>query len=225
MVSESDPDFELLERWRSDEDSDTRTDAGDTLVKRYFGHVQRFFGSSVRDDARQDLVQETFAKLVKAKGGFRGTSSFRTFLFSIARHVLHDYFRARHRDCDPITHSVEDVGESTPSQAIALKQQHDRLVDCMRALPIDTKVMLELYYWQGLTADQLSEIYGIPAGTVRRRIHTARHQVRRCVANESSVVSPSMDAELESRDVAVDDPLESELRAIGRLMALGPTAL
>lgn len=239
MVTGPTSDFELLEVWRHGEGEDERRAAGDALVQRYFSQVQRFFSSSVRDDARQDLVQDTFAKLVRAKDTFRGISSFRTFLFGIARHVLNDYFRAQRWAFDPITQSVEDVDEPTPSKMVALERQHEYLIACMRALPLDTKVLLELYYWEGLTADQLGEIYEVVAATIRTRIYTARQRLRRCIVEVrqghtgegvGTVPSGPMEAGVSTDErvaaaTEADDEVATQLRAIGKLMVLGPTAV
>ena len=87
-----DPDLELLARWR---DGDRR--AGHLLLSRYFDQVRGFFINSVGDDEREDLIQETFRRLVGAVGSFEGRSSFRTFLFRIAHNTLIDFYRRRGR--------------------------------------------------------------------------------------------------------------------------------
>jgi len=221
MTTQRDTDLDLLERWRAGD----RT-AGDALVKHYFGQIQKFFARSVLDDNRQDLAQETFARLVKAKEGFRGASSVRTFLFGIARHVLHDHFRKRDQSYDPITQTLEDMGAATPSRAVATLRQHERLLASMQALPIDTKVMLEMYYWEGFTAEQMAEIYDIPAATVRTRIHSARTRLSKGMMSRAGTpAAPANVAEAETNASDADDEIARELRAIGQLLAHGPTSV
>ena len=82
-----DPDLELLERWR---EGDRR--AGNDLVRRYFPSVRAYFVNKVTIEY-EDLVQETFARLMRARDRFRGDAGFRVYLFQIARYVLLEHFR------------------------------------------------------------------------------------------------------------------------------------
>jgi RNA polymerase sigma factor (sigma-70 family) len=222
----ADPDFELLERWRGGDRK-----AGDQLVTKYYSQVRRFFTNSVADDEFQDLTNDTFKRLMTAKTKLSGLANVRTFLFGIARRVLYDHLRKRYRHqahgFDPMTHSVEDVEGATPSRAVAELEQYRRLVECLRALPVDTKLLLELYYWNGCTANELAEIYEIEPGTVRTRIHAARQRLKRWVETGVSPVQATADeptpAELEA-DVP-DDDLAKDLRAVGKLLTSGPSGL
>jgi RNA polymerase sigma-70 factor (ECF subfamily) len=219
MEPAQDSDMTLFELWRAGDLA-----AGNALVTRYFGTVRRLFATAVGHDDRQDLVQETFARLMRAKESFRQDCTFRTFLFSIARHVLHDHLRARHREqnFDPLTHSVEDVDEETPSRAVAMLREYGNLIERMRALPIDTKMMLEMYYWHDLTANELGEIYGISAATVRTRMHAARKRLKR----DPSETPPQKTEDASDLQLPEpEDSVDSRLRAIGKLMASGPTSI
>src|SRR5262245_5534947 len=82
-----DADLALLERWRQ---GDRR--AGEDLFARHLAEVYRFFEHKVGSDA-EDLAQRTFLACTAARDQFRGQSTFRTYLFTIARHELHGYLR------------------------------------------------------------------------------------------------------------------------------------
>lgn len=211
-------DAELLMRWR---DGDRH--AGNRLVRRYHKAVASTFTNAVGDDDRQDLAQETFKRLTTAKDGFRGQGGVRAYILAIARHVLHDHLRKRYRGStlfDPLTHSVEDVDGATPSQVVVEAQRTHRLLVCLRALPVDTKLMLELYYWQGCTAEELGRILAgpdgvpLPAGTIRRRIHDAKAKLRACLGDGGAGPDPAPEGD--------DTDLERDLRALGKLLASGP---
>lgn len=213
-------DAQLLELWRA---GDRR--AGNQLVRRYHVAVDAFFRNAVGNDERQDLVQETFRRLTTAKDGFRGEASVRSFVFGVARNVLLDYLRARYRESklfDPQTHTLEEVDGVTPSQIVAELRRSHRLLACLRALPVDTKQLLELYYWQGLTAEELGQVFAargdaaeiVPAGTIRRRIHDAKQKLRRCL--EAGAASPAEDDHAEEH-------LENELRVLGQVLVSGPS--
>ena len=85
-------DAELLERWRSGD-----REAGNELFERHFHSICRFFENKISGDI-EELVQSTFLACVDGRDKFRGQSSFRTYLFSIARYQLYGYFRRNQRD-------------------------------------------------------------------------------------------------------------------------------
>lgn len=216
-----DSDAQLLERWRAGD-----RQAGNQLVRRYHLPVSGFFKNAVGDDERQDLVQETFRGLTTAKDAFRGDAGVRSFVFGVARKVLLDHLRKRYRESkhfDPLTHTVEDVDGATPSQLVAELQRSHRLLACLRALPVDTKQLLELYYWQGLGAEELGRVFAepgdasepIPAGTIRRRIHDAKKKLRACL-EAGGAASPGVEDHSEQH-------LEDELRVLGQVLVSGPS--
>lgn len=221
-----DPDVELLMRWH---DGDAK--AGDRLVTKYYGQIRRFFTNSVSDDDFQDLTNDTFKRVMAAKATFDGSTSVRTFLFRIARSVLYDHLRRHYRRTargfDPLTHSVEDVQGATPSRAVAELDLHRRLVSCLRVLPVETKTLLELYYWQGLTAEELALVYEVKPPTIRTRIHAAKRLLERGLAEGAAPMRPAID-EAADEPLARDEPedeLARDLRAVGRLLSSGPSSL
>lgn len=200
--------------------------AGNALVNRYFDEIARFFGRHAGDQHRQDLTQETFKKLTTAKATFRGSSSIRTFLFGIARHVLHDHYRSQKQSFDPLTHSLEDLGGRTPSRALASLHEHERLLGAMRALPVETKLLLEMYYWKDFTAAQVGEIHGIPEATVRTRVHAARAKLRQLVRAADGSPVDALAPEVADEDPeAEEDALVNEIRRVGELLAKGPRSI
>src|SRR5262249_11003925 len=80
--SEEEDDLVLLERWRSGDER-----AGEALCARYFEEIYRFFVHKLPEHA-DDLMQQTFLACVKSRDRFQGKSSFRTYLFAIARNEL-----------------------------------------------------------------------------------------------------------------------------------------
>lgn len=202
-------------------------------MTKFYGPVRRFFTNSVHDDHFQDLTNETFKRLVGAKDRFEGNSSARTFLFAIARRVLLDHLRKRYRSdavgFDPVTHTVEDVDGATPSRAVAMLDDYRRLIDGLRRLPVDTKLLLEMYYWQGCSSDELAEIYEVAPTTIRTRVHAARKKLAEWLHAGDTPVSPvdepSPTGGTNNEHGDDDDPLARDLRAVGQLLLHGPADL
>jgi RNA polymerase sigma factor (sigma-70 family) len=159
-------DSELVTRWRGGDNT-----AGHALFARHFDSLYRFFRTKCGDDA-DELVQATLLACVDARDQFRGESSFRTYLFVIARQKLHRFFTTRPR-FDPMLSSVADIATSVRSQ-IARDQMNHALVAALQQLPLEWQTLLELHYWEGVDTIRLAEIFGVPPGTIRVWMHRAR---------------------------------------------------
>jgi RNA polymerase sigma factor (sigma-70 family) len=180
-VSTNTEDASLLAAWRSGD-----REAGRELVDRHYAAIARFFHNKVTAEA-DDLVHRTFLACVEAKAPFRGESSFRTYLFAIARNELYAHYRRARRVHEELafdTLSVADLGES-PSQIIARAQEQRLLLEGLRRIPVSAQIALELSYWEGLTTKEIAEVLGIPHGTVRSRIRAARHALEAAIASIS----------------------------------------
>lgn len=174
----ADPDFDLLDAWR---DGDRK--AGGDLFARHFDAVCRFFRNKVAEGV-DDLIQRTFLACVESRDKFRKQASFRTYLFTLARHELYAHFKKdrRHRDrFDPLEASVHDLGP-TPTTIVAKKREEQLLLAALRMIPVDHQIALELYYWENLPAPALAAVLGIPEGTVRTRLRRAKTLVEEALA-------------------------------------------
>ena len=85
-------DLDLITRWKG---GDQR--AATLLVERHAGAVGRFASSVGAKGDVQDVVQDTFVRAFASLDSFRGDSSLRTWLFTIARRLLLDLRRSERR--------------------------------------------------------------------------------------------------------------------------------
>ncbi len=203
-------DAELFREWA---DGDAK--AGAALFERHFATIERFFRHKlVGEDPADDLVQQTFLGVLEARARFRGEASFRTFLFAVARNVLGKYLRTKSRDArrfDPSLHSVADLGPS-PSTALAVAQAGQLLLDALRSLPVDSQTVLELFYWEDMRGVEIAQVLGVPLGTAKTRLRTARFQLAAQLSTLKLSVSPARHGDLEgwTERLRADDAAESE---------------
>jgi RNA polymerase sigma-70 factor (ECF subfamily) len=172
-----DEDVELLTRWRDGDQV-----SGRALFKLYFDPLYRFFASKI--DEPEEMVQATFLAMVKAKDQFAGRSSLRTYVFRIARHELYRHLRGLRRDrqFDPEVSSIAEVATSMGGRLVR-GEDHRRLTEAMRSLPAELQTLLELHYWEDLDAAALADVFEVPAGTIRVRLHRAREALREVMAS------------------------------------------
>jgi len=196
-------DLALLESWRA---GDVR--AGQALFRRYFHDVYRFFEHKVGPEA-DELVQQTFAASVAAAARFRGGSSFRTYLFAIARNQLYSFLRrlpsGEHIDFDAV--SLADLVTSAAGR-LGRARDVERLHAALATLPVEQQLLLELHYWQELDAEALGEVFESPPGTIRVRLARARKALR---ARMSELELAQLDASTDGLSAALTRPEEGDL--------------
>jgi RNA polymerase sigma factor (sigma-70 family) len=186
-------DLALLDRWRSGD-----ADAGQALFQRHFDSIYGFFETKCEADA-DELVQSTFLACLRARDQFRKESSFRTYLFTIARHELYRVLRGRQRDGARLDFALSSIAElvSTPGTRLARGQEHRQLVEALRALPVEQQTLLELHYWEDMDIAALAEVFEMPQPTIRTRLHRARKALRERMAEKAP---PRVLETLESMD-------------------------
>jgi RNA polymerase sigma-70 factor (ECF subfamily) len=172
-MNESRSDTDLLEAWRTGDNT-----AGSTLVRRHFDALHRFFANKA-SGYEEDLVQQTFVATTESKHEFRGESSFRAYLFGLARYQLLTHYRKKYRGpaFDFITTSIRDLGTS-PTSALSRQEERHLLELALQQIPVDQQIALELTYWEELTAADVARVLDIPENTVYSRIRRAKAHLR-----------------------------------------------
>jgi len=168
-----DDDLDLLQRWR---DGDQR--AGQELCTRHFAEIYRFFEHKLPGEA-DDLTQQTFLACVKARDQFRGQSTFRTYLFSIARNEL--YMRLRKLPkFEQVDLEVSALDElvSSPSKQFGKNQELAKIRAALQKLPVEQQVLLEFHYWHDLDAAALAQMFETSPATIRVRLLRARRALK-----------------------------------------------
>lgn len=166
---EEDSDARLVEAWRGGD-----REAGKRLFERHYAGVARFFRNKV-GEAGPDLIQRTFLACVEGRERFRRESSFRSYLFSIAYKIVCKYYRERRRDAGRVDFEEESAHSlSSPISAVAARQEQRLLLEGLRRLPVDYQVVLELHYWEGMSATELADVLAIPVGTAKTRLRRGR---------------------------------------------------
>ncbi|MEM9456275.1 MAG: sigma-70 family RNA polymerase sigma factor [Myxococcota bacterium] len=179
--------MDLLKAWRAGDER-----AGELLVTRHYAAIERFFVNKAHDHA-SDLLQRTFLTLVEVQERIDERRDLRRYLFGIARNVLLNHVRSVHRDGERLdfgTRSIQDLSP-TPNTLLLESQRSQRLLEALRRIPLELQIVLELYYWEDLTAAELSTLLEIPQGSVRTKIRIAKEKL----AREMTRLAPSPNLE------------------------------
>jgi RNA polymerase sigma-70 factor (ECF subfamily) len=172
---------------RSDDDlmaeySRGRLSALDELVDRYRLPLLRFAYRVVADEMRaEDVVQEAFVRVMQKARSYSARGHFRTWLFAIAANLCKDERRriARRQecslDCPDITMAADHASDEVGTDAFIRWQ----LTVALQALSPEHRIALVLHHCQQFSYEEIAEVIGCPAGTVKSRVHYALQYVRK----------------------------------------------
>jgi len=170
-------DTELLDAWQTGDRA-----AGTELTERHYGAVLRFFELKAGRNA-QDLTQQTFLAVVAGKHRFAGRSTFKSYLFGIARRTLLNFLRKKRRSeaaMDLLGQVIPATGV-TPSGIVAMHDEQRALLIALGGLPEEQQTAMQLFYWEGMRGEEIADVLDIPVSTVRNRLSRARQRLRQRV--------------------------------------------
>lgn len=161
----------LLARWRAGD-----RDAGGELLRRHIPMLHGFFRKRTSRNV-EELVQRTLVVCLDAIGHFEGRSSFKVFLLGIARNqFLKNLPTAGRTEEEPTT--LTTFPEDSPSQLLASKQELQVLFDALRSLSSPFRDVLQMFYWEGMSIEEIAVALDISPGTVKSRLGRGREMLR-----------------------------------------------
>lgn len=124
----------------------------------------------------EDLVQDTYLRLLQAVKRFRGEAKFKTFLYRVCANVAYMHLRWwRRRPEEPVGELPERPCPGPDPEAEAQRLQAQRLVQrALTKLSAKKRVVFVYHELCGLGPEEISEIVGSTYNTVRSRLHHAR---------------------------------------------------
>lgn len=174
-------DEKLVELFRTGNE-----DAFIQLIRRYerelYNFLVKFLGQS---SSAEDVFQETFLQVHLSASSFESSRRFRPWLYTIAANKARDWLRSRSRRPTVQLSGPDDEGDvgslwesllqdsTTPDQQLQVKQRQEFVRKVIGELPDHHREILVLSYYNQLSYKELSEILGIPLGTVKSRLHSA----------------------------------------------------
>ncbi|MEY5009805.1 MAG: hypothetical protein RLZZ253_944 [Verrucomicrobiota bacterium] len=136
-----------------------------------------------------DLLQDIWAKAYRSLGGFRGRSSFPTWMHSIAVNMTINHLKKRGRrfqmSLDDVDSQIQNDQEfleltasSTPVRETDLKELQVRLNEAMQKLTPDHRAVVTMFDIQGMPHADIARVLGVSEGTVRSRLFYAHRQLQ-----------------------------------------------
>jgi RNA polymerase sigma factor (sigma-70 family) len=155
--------------------------AFEEIVRRWEQPLGRMVGHLAGPGADvDDLCQEVFVRILRARERYRPSHSFSTWVYRIALNVARDNRRREVRRAQQALHA-HDQASAAPSPADAIEAQETaQIVDAaVRALPDALREVLVLKHFGKLSFVEVAEATDVPLGTVKSRMAVALRELRK----------------------------------------------
>ncbi len=134
----------------------------------------------------EDVHQETFLRVCKAWGGFRGDASEKTWITGIAVNVCRDMMRsAWKRKVTVSDEIVEAVPDTFSAKEMDRRVERNEVVQALAKLSPEHREAVVLFYYHDLDIRQIAGIQEVPEGTVKSRLFKARGKLATLLGGES----------------------------------------
>lgn len=170
--------------------------AFETLVRRHRGAVFNFLLRLSNNRQRaEDLLQETWLKVIRNAGTYEAKAKFTTWVYTIARNQCMDALRKdSYRKADSLEAPVgggEDerslgervpTADAAPDRAAHAAEVRPVLARALAKLPAEQREVFVLREYHGVQFKEIAEVTGVPENTVKSRMRYALESLRRQLA-------------------------------------------
>ncbi len=166
---------QILDQWLVLGAQNGDVEALDQLLKRWYPRLLRYSENQLSNHSdAKDVVQEALLVAAKTIGRLRDPASFPRWLYQILHRRGIDHLRKQGRqhlvDVDP----AATMAAPEPTLDAGTRIDIQRALSCLSRA---ANLLVHLYYLEGFTIAEISNVVGIPTGTVKSRLHAARRRL------------------------------------------------
>lgn len=159
-----------------------------TLLERYRDSLMFFiFGYVHNMEDAEELMMDSFAEVAAGRTVFSGRSSFRTWLFAVARNKARMHLRKRKPESVPIEH-VPEAADMTdnPENRFLQDERSRQLHRAMTELDPEAQHALHLIYFEDMSYDELAQVLGKSRRQTYRLADRYRSQLKKILESEEN---------------------------------------
>ncbi|MGI9237954.1 MAG: RNA polymerase sigma factor [Woeseiaceae bacterium] len=155
--------------------------AFETLYRRHNDPLYRYLLRLCRHrDTADDIFQDVWGKIVKARANYRPTAKFTTFLYRVAHNCFIDHLRKnkRHANSTELEAELHAHPGETPETATERSLAKERLSKALLDLPDEQRDAFLLHEEAGLSVDEIATVTGANRETAKSRLRYAVKKLR-----------------------------------------------
>jgi RNA polymerase sigma factor (sigma-70 family) len=153
------------------------------LEKPMFYYVRRLVRNE--EDA-WDILQEVWTKSFRNLGSLRETRRYRVWLYSIAHKITMSHQRSVYRSLD-VFEDVPAPEFADESEARPNEEDAERVHFALDRIDAPFREVLTLRFLEDLSVEEISEVIGVPMGTVKSRLHYAKQALKKVLEREEKI--------------------------------------
>jgi RNA polymerase sigma-70 factor (ECF subfamily) len=164
---------------------DGNAGAFDELYRRHKAPLYRYLLRQCRDAAAaEELFQDIWMNLIRARSGYTVTARFATYLYRLAHNRLIDHYRRRvpaalvSFDDEDAAPEVPASRQSEPQVSYEARAQAKRVLQLLEALPAAQREAFILQHEAGMSIEQIAEATGVAHETAKSRLRYAMTKLR-----------------------------------------------
>lgn len=159
----------------------------DALSTRLYRYIRRHVRDAQRSD---DLLQETFLRIHKARGTFLVGAAVLPWAFAITRRLVVDEARRSRRtprvaDDDESSPADTAVANEGPEHLVQAREVARRFTDTLARLPESQRTTFELLKEDGLSLAEAAAVLGVTVTAVKLRAHRAYESLRAALGEDA----------------------------------------
>ena len=151
---------------------------------------------SRRRDVAEDLLEETWLRLVKHAQRLQADTRLGAWLFTVARNLHISYHRSRMLEDSAAASLIAlwpfSVERSSPFEAAAASELERRIERALAAMPTASREVLLLVGVAGLDPSDAADVCGITPGALRQRLHRARDTLSKALERDAATEAPTL---------------------------------
>lgn len=140
----------------------------------------------VREEAN-DLVQQTFLQLHRARADFDAGQKLKPWVFTIAMNLKREYFRRKKRRPERSLEAQVGLDPAVGALGAARVEAQRTLARVMGNLPADQREVIQLHWFDGLDFPEVAQVVGASVSAVKVRAHRGYVRLRQALGDDADL--------------------------------------
>ncbi|GIP13024.1 MAG: RNA polymerase sigma factor [Paenibacillus macerans] len=168
-------------------------EAFELLVTRYHGPLLSYVTNRLKDRSKaEDIVQETFIRLIRHLKRHGGMEHLRPWLYTVALNLCRDYwrsasYRSEHGGADELP---DDVDPSPQAEELIERQETaQQLAESLALLPQVQQEVVRMRFFHELKLQEIAEMLEMPLSSVKSNLYSALRKLKRALCGPKGASS------------------------------------